>query len=266
MGRICELVESWRPWQRRLWDLGTVLALREAVEAADWVGRRVLSTAATSWYAHESLLPRLGSDAAIGDGQVRRSLRDVCQQPIKAGSRGQRSLALLADRVEDGYLARWRDLLLPGTSVHVVSPHRPKTRLADRMGRPVKAASLGTALHLDRDPPAIPGDLAAGYALLSAAAPAHAPATVRKAHSPRAIIEAGLAGLPTIGSTRGGIPEAISDGGLLVPPDHPAAWTTAIRSPDNNVITFLGRRARNRGGTADPRLPAGTGRRRVIPG
>lgn len=137
-GRICELAESWRPWQRRLWDLGTVLALREAVEAADWVDRRVLSTAATSWYAHESLLPRLGSDAAIGDGQVRRSLRDVCQRPIKAGSRGQRSLTLLADRVEDGYLARWRDLFLSGISLHV-----------ERAARCIAAHMLDMGFHQD---------------------------------------------------------------------------------------------------------------------
>lgn len=136
-GRICELLESWRPWQRRLWDLGTVLALREAVEAADWVGRRVLSSAATSWYARESLLPRLGSDAALGDGQVRRSLREVCQQSIKPGSRGQRSLALLADRVEDGYLSRWRDLLVVDP-VHV-----------ERAARCIAAHMLDMGFHQD---------------------------------------------------------------------------------------------------------------------
>jgi glycosyltransferase involved in cell wall biosynthesis len=63
---------------------------------------------------------------------------------------------------------------------------------------------------------------------------------------PRVIIEAGLAGLPTIGSARGGIPEAISEGGLLVPPDDAAAWTTAIRSLNDTALTALGRRARNR--------------------
>ncbi|WP_329522168.1 glycosyltransferase [Spirillospora sp. NBC_01491] len=63
---------------------------------------------------------------------------------------------------------------------------------------------------------------------------------------PRVIIEAGLAGLPTIGSTRGGIPEAISGGGLLVPPDDAAAWATAIRSLHGATLTTLGRRARSR--------------------
>ncbi|TDC58980.1 hypothetical protein E1200_32670 [Actinomadura sp. GC306] len=112
--RIYELLESWQPWQRRLWDLGTVLALREAAEAADWVSRQVLSQTATSWYARESLLPRLGSDAAVRDGQVRRHLNEVCRRPLKAGTRGQRSLTLLADLVEDGYLRRWHTLISSG--------------------------------------------------------------------------------------------------------------------------------------------------------
>lgn len=71
---MLELLESWRPWHRRLWDVGTVLALREAVEAADWVGRHVLSHASLAWYARESLLPRLRTDSALGDGQIRRHL------------------------------------------------------------------------------------------------------------------------------------------------------------------------------------------------
>ncbi|WP_327047477.1 hypothetical protein OG320_06170 [Microbispora sp. NBC_01189] len=70
--RVQELLESWRPWHRRLWDVGTVLALREAVEAAEWVGRHVLSQGSLAWYARESLLRRLKTDSALGDGQIRR--------------------------------------------------------------------------------------------------------------------------------------------------------------------------------------------------
>ncbi|MEV6986301.1 hypothetical protein AB0M95_34285 [Sphaerisporangium sp. NPDC051017] len=48
--------------------------MREAVEAADWVGRHVLSPASLSWCVRESLLPRLKTDSAIGDGEIRRQL------------------------------------------------------------------------------------------------------------------------------------------------------------------------------------------------
>lgn len=136
--RICELLESWQPWQRRLWDLGTVLALREAVEAADWVARQVLSPAATHWYAHESLVLRLGTDAAIGDGQVRRELNKICRHPLKAGTRGQRSLSLLTDLVENDYLRRWHALITSGSGFMV-----------ERAARCVASHMLDQGFHPD---------------------------------------------------------------------------------------------------------------------
>ncbi|MEV4456079.1 hypothetical protein [Microbispora sp. NPDC049633] len=135
--RIQELLESWRPWQRRLWDVGTVLALREAVEAADWVGRHVLSQASLAWYARESLLPRLRTDSALGDGPIRRHLHQICVRPIKPGARSQRALALLSDLVADGYLRRWRDLLTSGR-VHV-----------ERSARCIAAHLLDEGFHQD---------------------------------------------------------------------------------------------------------------------
>jgi hypothetical protein len=136
--RICELLESWQPWQRRLWDLGTVLALREAVEAADWVSRHVLSQGATAWYARESLLPRLGRDAAIGDGQIRRQLNEVCKRPLRAGTRGQRSLGLLADLAENGYLRRWHTVITSGPGYDV-----------ERAARYITAHMLDQGFHQD---------------------------------------------------------------------------------------------------------------------
>ncbi|MFD0901399.1 hypothetical protein [Actinomadura sediminis] len=136
--RVCELLESWQPWQRRLWDLGTVLALREAVEAADWVSRQVLSPAATAWYARESLLPRLGTDAAVRDGQVRRQLNEVCKRPLKTGTRGQRALRLLADLVEEGYLQRWHEVVVSGRAYNV-----------ERAARSIASHMLDQGFHQD---------------------------------------------------------------------------------------------------------------------
>lgn len=61
---------------------------------------------------------------------------------------------------------------------------------------------------------------------------------------PRVIIEAGLHGLASVGSDRGGIPEAVGDGGLVLPRDAgPEAWAAAIRAaPD----PLAGKRARER--------------------
>jgi glycosyltransferase involved in cell wall biosynthesis len=71
------------------------------------------------------------------------------------------------------------------------------------------------------------------------------PSTVPDAF-PRVIIEAGLAGVPTLGALRGGIPEAVGAGGLLLPPGDPAAWAQAIRSLNPGRLARLGHDARLR--------------------
>ncbi|MEU1073184.1 MULTISPECIES: glycosyltransferase family 4 protein [unclassified Streptomyces] len=60
---------------------------------------------------------------------------------------------------------------------------------------------------------------------------------------PRVIVEAGLHGVPTVGSSRGGIPEAVGDGGLILHPDDVDAWVQAIESVDR---ADLGAKARTR--------------------
>ncbi|GAA1572803.1 glycosyltransferase [Streptomyces globosus] len=49
---------------------------------------------------------------------------------------------------------------------------------------------------------------------------------------PRVIVEAGLYGVLTIGSSRGGIPEAVRDGGIILHPDDVDAWVGAIETAD----------------------------------
>src|SRR5262245_30719034 len=46
---------------------------------------------------------------------------------------------------------------------------------------------------------------------------------------PRVIVEAALAGLPALGSTRGGITEAIGNPAMLAPPDEHAQWASILR-------------------------------------
>ncbi|MFJ8210604.1 hypothetical protein [Streptomyces sp. NPDC096033] len=54
------------------------------------------------------------------------------------------------------------------------------------------------------------------------------------------IVEAGLHGVPTIGSSRGGIPEAVGSGGMILRPDDVDAWLQAIETADR---TSLGAKA-----------------------
>ncbi|MFJ3818799.1 glycosyltransferase [Streptomyces sp. NPDC090056] len=79
------------------------------------------------------------------------------------------------------------------------------------------------------------------------------PSTVEDAF-PRVIIEAALHGVPTIGTDRGGIPEAIGGAGIVLPSAaSPAEWVCAIREADREA---LGTKARLRAaGFTRPCLP-----------
>ncbi|MEU6680284.1 glycosyltransferase [Streptomyces sp. NPDC046925] len=59
---------------------------------------------------------------------------------------------------------------------------------------------------------------------------------------PQVIVEAGLHGVATVGSSRGGIPEAVGDGGVILHPDDVDAWVRAIESADR---PGLGTKARS---------------------
>jgi len=61
---------------------------------------------------------------------------------------------------------------------------------------------------------------------------------------PRVIIEAGLSGLPSVGSARGGIPEAIADGGVVLPPDDLHTWVETIDMLDGVTVASYSVRAR----------------------
>ncbi|MEU2625261.1 glycosyltransferase family 4 protein [Streptomyces sp. NPDC007157] len=79
------------------------------------------------------------------------------------------------------------------------------------------------------------------------------PSTVEDAF-PRVIIEAALHGTPSIGSDRGGIPEAIGQTGIVLP--HTAgtqAWADAIRTADHHALGELARQRAAR--FTRPRLP-----------
>ncbi|MFF5766744.1 glycosyltransferase [Streptomyces tanashiensis] len=69
------------------------------------------------------------------------------------------------------------------------------------------------------------------------------PSTVEDAF-PRVIVEAALHGVPTVGTDRGGIPEAVGDGGIVLPSTAgPETWVHVVRNLDHKA---LGLRAQHR--------------------
>lgn len=64
------------PWPRRLWDIGSLLALEELWEAGAWESANVLSSAACNWQRKE-LAARLGPDVGLGDRELRRVIGEL---------------------------------------------------------------------------------------------------------------------------------------------------------------------------------------------
>jgi hypothetical protein len=104
--RLRDFFEDSTPWERRLWDTGTILTLNELFEASQWCAKGVLSSGAVTWLARD--LERLaGKDRGVGDRDLRMQLRDTLRSSVPCESRYHRRLLELTAFVNDSYLTRW---------------------------------------------------------------------------------------------------------------------------------------------------------------
>jgi hypothetical protein len=128
--RLRDFTSPTTPWPRRLWDVGTFLALEELHEAGEWVERRVLHQVAVDWQSR-ALERIIGDDRALGTKDVRKQLQDVLRTSLTASSDARRRLEYLIEAARPGYLDRW--------AVHVAAadPVRP-----ERVARAVAAHLL----------------------------------------------------------------------------------------------------------------------------
>ncbi|MET3425590.1 hypothetical protein BJ973_004802 [Actinoplanes tereljensis] len=94
------------PWPRRLWDIGSLLALEELLEASIWARQRVLSPAAVDWQRHE-LLKVIGPDIGLGSKELRAELTSLLSKPLPYPSTAHRRLQDIVDHAREGYLSRW---------------------------------------------------------------------------------------------------------------------------------------------------------------
>ncbi|MDP7738709.1 integrase [Mycobacterium paragordonae] len=106
VARLRDFFGETTPWQRRLWDTGTVLALRELAEATDWCSKGVLSASAVTWLARD-IEKLAGRDRGVGERDLRIQLRNTLQSNVPCGSRHHRRLVELTEFVNRDYLAGW---------------------------------------------------------------------------------------------------------------------------------------------------------------
>ncbi len=124
------------PWQRRLWDAGTVSALKELLEVSRWRSEHVLSDGAVRWFAHE-LERVVGVDTGVGDRVIKKRIVDELKTGVPYDSRHWRTLEQLVPNVEHGYLCRWETA--------IDSPTPPG---AERVARAVAAQLLDRGYSL----------------------------------------------------------------------------------------------------------------------
>ncbi|MET4429059.1 integrase [Mycolicibacterium sp. 624] len=106
VARLRDFFGETTPWQRRLWDTGTVLALRELAEATDWQSKGVLSASAVAWLARD--IDRLaGRDRGVGERDLRVQLGKTLRSNVPCGSRHHRRLNELIEFINRDYLDGW---------------------------------------------------------------------------------------------------------------------------------------------------------------
>jgi hypothetical protein len=115
--------EEGTPWPRRLWDIGSILALEELWEASSWQAAGVLSHAACDWQRNQ-LRAVIGPDVGLGERELRREVTEILSSPLAEFSAAHRRLRQVIDHAKADYLARW--------AVAVTKTERPK---AERFSR-----------------------------------------------------------------------------------------------------------------------------------
>jgi len=121
--RILDFTSSATPWHRRLWGVGSFLALEELHEAGQWVEKKVIHSSAIDWQKR-ALERMLGSDKALGDRIRRQELQNILRGDLSIASANRRRLRNFIDVCRPGYLERWAD--------HVAADEPPRAELLAR--------------------------------------------------------------------------------------------------------------------------------------
>jgi len=110
VGRMLDFFAVYAPWQRRLWNVGMLLALKEIAEGSDAVRDRALSQASLDWF-RESLRARIGQDPGVGDKQQLKAVQAALHTRIAADGESHRVLRQVGADIKGNYLRRWHDAL-----------------------------------------------------------------------------------------------------------------------------------------------------------
>jgi hypothetical protein len=110
MARLTDFFSPKSHWQRRLWNVGLVLGLKEALEASEAAQARALTREALDWLA-DRLRRNVAIDPGAGDQKQRTSLMECLKRDLAAGGANYYMLQEFGRDIEENYLSRWADHL-----------------------------------------------------------------------------------------------------------------------------------------------------------
>lgn len=112
--RVREYLAPKAPWNRRLWSVGSCLALHEFLEALEATAKGILHREAVANLAN-SLEVSVARDPGIGDQGRRRLVQGYLRsKTLRPSGLPAAALRQLTDDIERDYLARWADELRAG--------------------------------------------------------------------------------------------------------------------------------------------------------
>jgi hypothetical protein len=124
VARLLDFFDDRAHWQRRLWNVGLVLSLREVLEAAEEQDR-ALSAQAVSWLA-KSVKARAAHDPGAGSELQAKAIARYLDSDLAADGLAYRAVGVALADIESTYLARWAETLRRSDS----PPNRERTARA----------------------------------------------------------------------------------------------------------------------------------------
>jgi hypothetical protein len=123
VARLLDFFGSGTAWQRRLWDIGTVLALDEALEAGQACSDGTLTEASLASLC-KSLIPLAGQDPGLGSPEDHVLIRTCLMEQIRPARYHSRLLEELLRQLRPEYLSNW--------AVALAGQRRPRPERAAR--------------------------------------------------------------------------------------------------------------------------------------
>lgn len=110
--RLLDFFAPQAPWQRRLWDIGSLLSLEETLEAAEAVAEGVLTDTAFDYLRH-SVGVSIGQDPGI-PAAYRKNLQGFLKDPFLPRSHSFFGVRDALAAIREDYLVTWRDAVATG--------------------------------------------------------------------------------------------------------------------------------------------------------